>query len=415
MKYTIFTAIIILVSSCHSKNNNWGFKEQNLNISDLTQLKTNLDYITTIQIPSNSWKKPPSEKYNLIDTIFAVKLETNRNNIIGHIDDIKIYKNRIYVLDKRVAKIIYAFDLNGKFINSVGKKGKGPGEYLHPEGIEIDKINNELIVVSVANRKFLRFDLDGKFLGEFDIEVAFKDFKILNNGNFVLLAGDELNSHLGEDLSKRIVYITDNRGKIIGFGPKSCTDFENVKIQRAANLMVQNNEISFCYKFSDTIFQVNNHEIRAKYKIDLGSFALDREKLKNKNTQDFISTLNKINSNPEILFSGNHFQTNDYLFFSIDVDRSPLAFFYNKNNKKLFIGMINPYNPYYLFDGKVVSSYKDYFIGYRDSYSILSEVEQIKKNNPSQLNLLFKNMGLNKEFDLSESDNPVLFFYKLKK
>jgi hypothetical protein len=412
MRYTIFFTLLTLLSACHSSVNNYGFKDQNLKISDLNELKTNFDDITTIKVPSDSWKKPPVEIYNLIDTIFSVQLETNRNNLIGYVDEIKIYKDRIYVLDKRVAKMIYAFDIKGRFIGTVGKKGKGPGEYLNPEGMEIDKVNNEIIVVSVANRKFLRYDLIGNFLGDFNVEVAFADFKILDNGNFVLLAGDEPNAHLGEDVSNRNVYVTDNRGKIIAYGPKFYTAFKDIKITRNANLMVQNNEISYSYKLSDTIFQVNNNEITAKYIIDLGSFALDREILKNKNTQDYINALDK--TKDLFLYSGEHFQTKDYLLFKITIDRSVLTLFYNKNNNKLYTSMAYPTHLDYWM-GSFVSSYQDYFIASMDAPNLLIEIENLKINDLSQLKKIYANMGLDKEFDLSDSDNPILFFIKFKK
>lgn len=343
--------------------------------------------------------------------MFFVKLETKKSNLIGNVDEIKIYNDRIYVLDKGVSKMIYAFELNGEFIGSIGQKGRGPGEYLAPEGIEIDKVNNELIVVSVANRKFLRYDLVGNFLGDFDVEVAFVDFKILDNGNFVLLGGDYSNTHLGEEMNKRIIYITDNRGKIISYGPKFCVDFEDVKITRLANLMVQNNEISYSYKLSDTIFQVNDTVITAKYKIDFGDYALDRKSLMNKSTQDFIHTSNKI-GNP-ISFNGRHFQTENYLLFQITVNRISFSLYYNKNCNKLFTSLNNPIDESFWI-GNFVSSYKDYFIASMDAHELFSSIESLKKNNPSQLTKMYARMGMNGEFNISESDNPVLFFYKFK-
>lgn len=411
MKYILFIISVIMLNACQSSVNQDGFKEQNLNVSELNEIKCSFDGITEIKVPSDSWNKPPKEIYNLIDTIFAVKLETNKRNIIGNIDEIKIYNDRIYVLDKGIAKMIYVFDINGRFIGQIGRKGRGPGEYQTPEGIEIDKVNNELIVVSVANRKFLRYDLVGNFLGDFDVEVAFVDFKILENGNFVLLAGDEPNTHLGKEMSKRIIYITDNRGNIVSYGPKYCTDFEDVKIRRLGNLMVQNNEISYAYKFSDTIFQVNNNELTAKYKIDLGSYALNRERLKNLSTQDFINASIKLN-NP-IDFTGEHFQTKDYLLFRITINRSLFSLYYNKKCNKLFTSLSNPIDESYWM-GSWVSSYQDYFIASMNAHELLSSMENLKKNYPYRLNNMYAKLGWNQEFDISDSDNPILFFYKFK-
>lgn len=401
-----------LLSACQTPADHAGFKEQNLKTSDLFELKTNLDSITTIKVTPDSYKKLTEEKYDLIDTIFSVKLETNRQSRIGYIDEIKIYKDRIYVLDKRVAKMIYAFDINGRFIGTIGKKGRGPGEYEAPAGIEIDKVNNELIVVSVGNRKYLRYDLVGNFLGDFNVEVAFADFKISDDGNFVLLAGDEPNIHLGEDVGRRKVYVTDNRGTIVAYGPKLSNDFKDINITRGGNLLVQNNEISYSYKLSDTIFQVNNNEIFAHYKIDLGPYALNREALKGKNTQDYISATEKKSNS--FLYNGNHFQTKDYLLFQITSNGEVLSFYYNKNNNKLFTSLCFP-NQYDYWIGNYVASYKDYFIATLNAHVLMEIIEITKESDPSQLMKMYANMGLNKDIELKDSDNPVLFFYKLKK
>lgn len=411
MKCILCFALIAMLSSCHSGVNQDGFQEQNLNISELNELKINSEGITVIKVHSDSWKKPPKGIFNLIDTMFAVRLETNSRNIIGNIDEINIYNDRIYVLDKRMARMIYAFDLNGNFIGPIGQRGRGPGEYQILGGMAIDKVNDELIVVCVAKRKILRYDLVGNFLGDIDVQVAFVDFKILENGNFVLLAGDEPNAHLGEEMSRRIIYITDNGGNIISYGPKYCTYFEDVKMSRLGNLMVQNNVISYSYKFSDTIFQVNNTEITAKYKIDLGPYSLDRERLKNLSTLDFIDVSNRLN-NP-IRFMGNHFQTEDFFLFQIAVNEIVFSLYYHKKSNRLFSSLTNPTNEDFLW-GSWVASYRDYFIASADAHSILSQIENIRKNNPSQLPKIYAKLSLDENFEISDTDNPILLFFRLK-
>ena len=63
--------------------------------------------------------------------------------------------NNIYVADKNMSKT-RVFDKQGKFIKSIGRKGKGPGEMQEVSCMTINR-NNELIVVDRMNRRFTQF------------------------------------------------------------------------------------------------------------------------------------------------------------------------------------------------------------------------------------------------------------------
>lgn len=62
----------------------------------------------------------------LYDTISYIKLETNPNCIIGVMDKLIFINNKFVIVDKSVAKSIFLFDSNGKFINKIGATGRGP-------------------------------------------------------------------------------------------------------------------------------------------------------------------------------------------------------------------------------------------------------------------------------------------------
>ncbi len=51
------------------------------------------------------------------------------------------YRKKLYVLDDSLMSI-QVFNLEGKFLFSIGKKGNKPGEFLYPTGINIDKEGN---------------------------------------------------------------------------------------------------------------------------------------------------------------------------------------------------------------------------------------------------------------------------------
>ena len=71
-------------------------------------------------------------------------------------------KGNIYTLDLREGHI-KAFDNNGKYIKTIGKKGQGPGEMQMPYNIHITP-KKEILVNDARARRLLFFSLDGTFL-----------------------------------------------------------------------------------------------------------------------------------------------------------------------------------------------------------------------------------------------------------
>ncbi|PCH68233.1 MAG: hypothetical protein COC06_09885 [Bacteroidales bacterium] len=412
MKLIILLICMLCLNSCVFKEVNYGFKKQDLKRKDFRELIIKTDSLKQINILKNSWENLSFKVSKLIDSCLIIPLETNGENLIGRIDELKIYEDKIYILDKRMAKSVFVFDLKGKYIGEIGKKGKGPGEYPKPDGFEIDIVNRELLVISVGKRKILRYDFKGNFLGYHKIKIANHDIKVLDNGNMVFLGGDQRNNHLGE-LKNKIIYITNNKGDLLSYGPTAPSDYVNVKEVRGGNMMVQNNEISYSYKYSDTIFQVRGNELIAQYKLNFINCALNRRKYKDKSFGDFVNSLKNEPTSPA-LFNGSHFQTTDYLIFNFTVKEFVYTGFYNKNQSKLIMGQPIYDETKIYFAPLILSSYNDYFVSYESAYRIK---QILKANSESSIEKqsLITALKKNNSLDINEEDNPVLFFYKFKK
>ena len=66
----------------------------------------------------------------LSDSIDIIPLEVTENCLISDIKKLEFYKNRIFISDRINAKI-FVFDSEGNFLRSIGKQGRGPGEYSY--------------------------------------------------------------------------------------------------------------------------------------------------------------------------------------------------------------------------------------------------------------------------------------------
>jgi len=95
--------------------------------------------------------------------LWEINSDTETGNfVMGRIRDIKTDSdNNLYVLDISNQTIL-KFNSNGKFVKSIGRKGKGPGEFLRCNHFTITPDNN-IITLDNRNKKISFFDSDGKY------------------------------------------------------------------------------------------------------------------------------------------------------------------------------------------------------------------------------------------------------------
>src|SRR5690606_17844014 len=89
--------------------------------------------LMTIQVPNKT--DGPVLLSEMAITDKKIKLETKDGVFLGNIKDVKLHRDWLFVSDTR----ILIFDLEGNFIQSLGRQGEGPGEYRRVTSWDIDK------------------------------------------------------------------------------------------------------------------------------------------------------------------------------------------------------------------------------------------------------------------------------------
>ena len=79
--------------------------------------------------------------------------------------DIAFAGNRIFISDGYANARVLEYRPNGELVRQWGKPGMGPGEFHLPHAIAIDE-EKIIYVADRENGRIQRFDLEGKFLGE---------------------------------------------------------------------------------------------------------------------------------------------------------------------------------------------------------------------------------------------------------
>ena len=124
MKYLLLPALLFTLFSC-------------------TENKTGRNIATSSPEPANDLIviKPEltgsTDATQLFRNIRLVPLETTPECLIGSIDRMQVYEERIFIQDG-MSNALLTFDLNGKFLSKIGAVGHGPGEYVQIDYFHID-------------------------------------------------------------------------------------------------------------------------------------------------------------------------------------------------------------------------------------------------------------------------------------
>jgi hypothetical protein len=92
----------------------------------------------------------------------------------------------IYFLEflPREGDNIFKFDKNGRFVNSFGRTGQGPGEVQYPYHLDIDDQDN-IVVTDQSKQKLIFFNKDGNSIKETPLDLGIAFVSCLENGKFL--------------------------------------------------------------------------------------------------------------------------------------------------------------------------------------------------------------------------------------
>lgn len=88
-----------------------------------------------------------------------IPLETTDDNLFAEARYIHFYNDTLFLITKEQERVLL-FDMNtGKWIGEVGKKGKGPGEHISPSSLHIEEEKDLLLIADKGLNKLLYYRL----------------------------------------------------------------------------------------------------------------------------------------------------------------------------------------------------------------------------------------------------------------
>ncbi|MFC1554208.1 6-bladed beta-propeller [candidate division KSB1 bacterium] len=147
----------------------------------------NIDGVSTVHNGDTGlWGKNPQIDLKFVKTIGS--LETADENLMFYMPvDVTVdHEGNIYVLDQGNYRI-QKFDRSGKYLQTFGRDGQGPGEFRSPTSITIDNEGN-LFVGDEQNKRIQVFFSNGKSKQTIRFDKIVGNLLLKQNGNIVLSA-----------------------------------------------------------------------------------------------------------------------------------------------------------------------------------------------------------------------------------
>jgi hypothetical protein len=321
---------------------------------------------------------PSLNTSQVIDTIKFIPLETNDNNMIGSVSKIIKYDDKYIIMDNKMAKKLYVFDKEGKFLYSIGRSGKGPGEYSRLMDFTVDEKEGCLYLID-DRIKIIKTKMDGTLIFEKKVPQEYNDIKdIIAHKGLIFVS-----SAYGISNQKKyhIVQLDKNLDPIAWFLPyeygfPGSWPYKN-------RLFVFDNSINYVSTFDNVIYIRSGDEFIERYKFNTEG---NNVSLKNLTMESFAD-----NKTGVYLFDG-CVEGDDFIYLPIFDSGKPRWGFIDKKSDNFFQVDEIKNDSYPL--GSLSAYYNGWYICTMNSNNF---IKNFPKNN------------LNRE----PTDNPIIIEYQI--
>ena len=328
---------------------------------------------------------------DFIDQSRYVQLETTDACILSTIDAIRQYKDMIAILSDRK---IFLFTSQGKFLTKIDRLGNGSEEYNTINDFQI--YDDNVYVLSGIQNKLLEYTLEGSYKDTYALDDSYRHFVFTGKDRIVLSSEDNNDKHYNfvyYDLGERKVGASVDR-----FEKNQAYSFtkHNVFLNSDSSLLV-------CHPFDYSVYSLEGDQIikEVEFAFDTPdqlptgekSYIEIDEETRYASVVRFLQAYSKIGNIRYLvypLFGENGLKT---CITRIEKDGT---------NRTVKIGKEKDDEFPYFFMGDFLSLQSDQLVLSVDASKLL----ELEKEN---------NMSYFTESGLDDEDNPIIFFYSLKK
>ena len=198
----------------------------------------------------------------IADDVSFVKLETSEESLIGSIEAITNWQDRILIMANN-GKSLLVFAKEGRFQGNIGKIGKGPGEFLEIYGMAVDPKDNHLFLLDNGNGKILEFNTKLEFIQERKMPFYATGLIKTKQGFFFYTGSVYAYRNDGFLLTET----TDDLTVTAKFHPRPTM---KGKPDRVRTLYSDQEEIIYWEPYWDTVYSFDGKSVKTKYHFNIG-------------------------------------------------------------------------------------------------------------------------------------------------
>lgn len=374
------------------------------NIRNNTKPLISAEPNTVIRVEEGN-KTSKLEGINIIDTCWYVPLETNNESVLGTVDKLVI-DNGLYFIYDRNTEDLFVFNSEGKFVNKIGKKGKGPGEFLRINDFACDKSKKQIIIHDDRTAKLLYYNYQGEFIKEKNTSFRFSNIHVSDNTIYFYL-GQNSNKHI--PILENYFLAAFKKDSCLGTYLPYKKNFKNYCLEDQFSGSGKHLSISSPL-IDNNIYTINNGELTKEYFLDFGQKSFNENLIESLEKQESLLGASR-NLNAD-LYLGNHYETQNTLYFSFYSNAKLMHAYYDKAKKKTLVWERfipnDPYSISIMYPQNVIFD-ENIFIGWHEASMFSKHKEHVNKDGvkkSKEVERLCKT--------LKKTDNPVLCFFKIK-
>jgi hypothetical protein len=340
-------------------------------------------------------KQLPISTGDFIKSVSYIPLETTFDCLIGERPTINLTDK--YIIVTNLKKCLLFDRKTGKFIQEIGRYGRGPGEYQSTRGFFNESTSK--LYFQGWNGVLLKYSLEGKETQSIpipDFQDNFTTPFVPENYNYVDNSTIACNIFNLNGTEKTLIMIFDEKGKDLVRIPNRNVTKEHKIILTTGEFKFAHNKDNLLYiqRYNDTIFSVTVNKSIPYLILKKGRYMPIKE-----------------NYSTESINIMDYFESQKFIFLNLMVNRKSYFALYNKSDSKIKVtestsGIINNTDSFVPF--KPTAILKEELIGITQSTELMSWFEKnpdLREKLPPEL----------KTFSSKQpTDNPVIVIAKLK-
>lgn len=177
--------------------------------------------------------------------------------------------NRILVSSNSVG----IFNQEGDFLNPIGAKGRGPGEYLTNFKIEI--CQDRIRLLDRSGQKFLDYNFEGQFIGSYSLGAYANNFTCIGDQTIVYMGYEPHEENKQLLLFNKYMKLTDS------FFPMDLEKSRYMNAFSITNFFHYKDSVRFLNPFEYTIWDLrvrdNAMRVSPRFHIDFGQHAIPND------------------------------------------------------------------------------------------------------------------------------------------